>query len=74
MKGPAQQLIENQMPLPYKEPPWSGLPQTNGNEYVFEVLKSGTIVERINLMPKPFWAFGRSTNCEIYMAHPTVSR
>ncbi|KAF5276730.1 hypothetical protein FQR65_LT03955 [Abscondita terminalis] len=73
-KTPAQQLTENSLVLPYKEPKWSGLPLPSSKDYVFEVLKSGVIVEQINLMSKPFWVFGRSTNCEICMAHPTVSR
>ncbi|KAK4881671.1 hypothetical protein RN001_004990 [Aquatica leii] len=73
-KTPAQQITENSIALPYKEPKWSGLPQSTGKDYIFEVLKSGVIVEQINLMSKPFWVFGRSNNCEICMAHPTVSR
>ncbi|KAK5650215.1 hypothetical protein RI129_001244 [Pyrocoelia pectoralis] len=74
LKSPAEQLAENAQALAYKEPSWSGLPQKFGKEYIFEVLKSGVIVEQINLMSKPFWVFGRSVHCDIYMAHPTISR
>ncbi|XP_031344565.1 kanadaptin-like [Photinus pyralis] len=74
LKSPAEQLCENAQALPYKEPSWSGLPQQSDKDYTFEVLKSGVIVEQINLMKKPFWVFGRSVNCDIYMAHPTISR
>lgn len=74
VKAPAQQLTENATPLPYKEPSWSGLPRSCSKHYSFEVLKSGVILKEINLMEKPFWVFGRSPNCEIYMTNPTVSR
>ncbi|XP_030752128.1 kanadaptin isoform X1 [Sitophilus oryzae] len=73
-KSPAQQVAENTLPLPYKEPAWSGLPDKYEKPYVFEVLKNGTIIERIDLMKKPYWVFGRLTTCDIYMQHPTISR
>lgn len=70
-KSPAEKIIENSTPIPYKEPKWSGLPSS---PYSFEVLKSGTIVETITLNDKPFHVFGKLSNCDIVMAHPTVSR
>lgn len=39
-----------------------------------EVLKTGKIIENIDLMSKAVWVFGRLENCDISMAHPTVSR
>lgn len=70
-KSPAEKLVENSTPVPYKEPKWSGLPQS---QYSFEVLKSGTILEKIELSNKSYYVFGRLGNCDIVMAHPTVSR
>lgn len=57
----------------YIEPTWSALPDPE-KEYSFEVLKSGVIIENINLVTKSFWVFGRLPSCDIYMAHPTISR
>ncbi|XP_072391326.1 uncharacterized protein ZK632.2 [Diabrotica undecimpunctata] len=72
--APAQELKEKSLPLPYKEPIWSGLPSSNGKDYSFDVLKNGVIIETVNLMEKPFWVFGRFVNCDIIMQHPTISR
>ncbi|KAG5888520.1 hypothetical protein JTB14_009572 [Gonioctena quinquepunctata] len=69
-----QQPTENSILLPYKEPSWSGLPESNGREYVFDVLKNGSIVDTIPLMSKPYWVFGRLACCNICMQHPTISR
>ncbi|XP_019768741.1 kanadaptin isoform X2 [Dendroctonus ponderosae] len=67
--------LELLMPvLPYTEPAWSGLPETTGKNYVLEVLKEGKIIDYIDLMKKPFWVFGRMTNCDVLKEHPSVSR
>lgn len=58
----------------YKEPEWGGLPTTSDKNYTLEVLKSGSIVEVIDLMSKSYWIFGRMKNCDIPMQHPTASR
>lgn len=71
---PEQQATDNSIPLPYKEPSWSGIPRSNGQAYAFEVLKNGTIIDTINLMEQAFWVFGRLPNCNISMQHPTISR
>lgn len=60
--------------LPYEEPIWSSLPESLSNDYILEVLKNGAIIETVNLMKKPFWAFGRLASCDICMQHPTISR
>lgn len=57
--------------LPYKEPSWSGPPDLT---YKFEVLKSGVILETIDLSKKNYYVVGRSPNCDISMAHPSISR
>lgn len=69
--SPAQKITESLIPLPYKEPNWSGIPN---EAYSFEVLKSGKILENINLSSKSFYVFGRLSTCDIHMAHPTISR
>ncbi|XP_053674201.1 kanadaptin [Anopheles nili] len=61
-------------PIPYKEPKWSGK-CCSSHEYSFEVEKNGVIIEYIKeLESKPFWLFGRLPNCDVNMAHPTISR
>ncbi|XP_042880061.1 kanadaptin-like isoform X2 [Penaeus japonicus] len=69
-KSPAQQLVEKSVPVPYKEPKWSGVPS---HDYSFEILKNGTIVETVALN-KPFFVIGRLAQCDITMEHPSVSR
>ncbi|XP_050071894.1 kanadaptin [Anopheles maculipalpis] len=61
-------------PVPYKEPRWSRKCDP-AQEYSFEVEKNGVIIEEIKqLQHKPFWLFGRLPNCDVNMAHPTISR
>lgn len=61
-------------PIPYKEPKWSRKCDP-AQEYSFEVEKNGVIIEEIKqLQSKPFWLFGRLPNCDVNMAHPTISR
>ncbi|XP_066991440.2 kanadaptin [Anabrus simplex] len=69
--SPAQKLKDIAVPLPYKEPNWGGIPEEH---YAFEVLKSGSILENIDLSSKSFYVFGRLSTCDVRMAHPTVSR
>ncbi|XP_013175806.1 PREDICTED: kanadaptin [Papilio xuthus] len=70
---PAVLMKELSTPIPYKEPKWSGI-CPDGSEYGLEVLKSGMIVEKVDLTTKPFYVFGRLANCDVVMAHPTISR
>ena len=69
VKAPAQKLKET--PVPYLEPKWGGIPTVN---YSLDIIKSGTVLEPINLSSKGYIVFGRQTNCDVQMAHPTVSR
>ncbi|XP_043474713.1 kanadaptin isoform X2 [Leptopilina heterotoma] len=62
---------EKQIPLPYKEPIWSGKPEKN---YKAEILKSGLILETIDLSEKNFYVVGRLPICDIPLANPTISR
>ncbi|CAH1642323.1 unnamed protein product [Spodoptera littoralis] len=61
------------MPIPYKEPKWSGI-CPDGTDYSLEVLKSGMIVDKTDLTKRAFYVFGRLNNCDVMMAHPTISR
>lgn len=56
--------------VPYKEPPWSGVPD---REYSFQVLKGGIIVSNIPLN-KPYIIVGRKDDCDIVLEHPSISR
>ncbi|XP_051155549.1 kanadaptin [Leptopilina boulardi] len=68
-----KQIIEKekQIPLPYREPTWSGKPE---NKYKAEILKSGQILETIDLSEKNFYVVGRLPICDIPLANPTISR
>ncbi|KAL0809234.1 hypothetical protein ABMA28_011453 [Loxostege sticticalis] len=70
---PAVLLKELSTPIPYKEPKWSGL-APDGSDYFLEVLKSGCILDKVDLTKKPYYVFGRLANCDVVMAHPTISR
>ncbi|KAJ0182875.1 hypothetical protein K1T71_000851 [Dendrolimus kikuchii] len=70
---PAILMKELSTPIPYKEPKWSGL-CPDGSNYSLEVLKSGMIVDTVDLCNRPYYVFGRLANCDIIMAHPTISR
>ncbi|KAH8358554.1 hypothetical protein KR093_000847 [Drosophila rubida] len=59
---------------PYKVPKWSQPPAANEN-YKFEVLKSGQIIDEVKeLQQKAIWTFGRLPENDVFMAHPTISR
>ncbi|XP_071441508.1 kanadaptin [Hetaerina americana] len=62
---------DNSVPIPYREPSWSSLLE---EPYSLEVLKSGSIIETIDLSSKPFFVFGRQSNCDVQLGHPTISR
>lgn len=70
-KSPAEKLHDKTIPLPYKEPVWSGVVDS---AYSFEVLKSGVIVDQINLNTKSFYVVGRLSTCDVIMEHPSISR
>ncbi|XP_034945991.1 kanadaptin [Chelonus insularis] len=64
-------ISDYKLPLNYKEPAWSGKPQ---NRYKIEVLKSGVILDTVDLTQKSFYVIGRLPMCDIPLAHPTISR
>jgi len=57
--------------VPYLEPKWSGKP---AEEYKLEVLKSGVILEKIDLTERSFHIIGRLPSCHLSLTHPTISR
>lgn len=59
------------LPVPYLEPKWSGRAT---EDYKLEVLKSGVILEKIDLTERSFHVIGRLPSCHLSLAHPTVSR
>jgi len=64
-------LDTKNVPVPYLEPKWSGKPT---EEYKLEVLKSGVILEKIDLTERNFHVIGRLPSCHLSLAHPTISR
>ncbi|KAB7503820.1 Kanadaptin [Armadillidium nasatum] len=69
-KSPSQKIAEKEIPIPYKEPSWSGLPHCH---YEFEVIKNGVVIEKIPFQ-KPYLVVGRLSNCDIILEHPSISR
>ena len=59
-----------ELPLPYREPPWSGPPPPG---YQMEVIKGGSVAETIK-MEKSFLVVGRFYSCDVKMEHPSLSR
>ncbi|XP_011310478.1 kanadaptin [Fopius arisanus] len=59
------------LPLAYNEPSWSGRPPSG---YKAEVLKSGVILNTIELSKQSFFVVGRLPVCDIHLQHPTISR
>lgn len=73
-KSPTEEnllLDAKKIPVPYSEPNWGGKPT---EEYSFEILKSGVILEKIDLTEKSFHVVGRSPLCNLSLGHPTISR
>lgn len=68
--SPAEQLQQSRIAIPYKEPSWGGIAE---EEYRFEVLKNGTIIDNVKL-DKSFIVFGRLPSCDVPMEHPSLSR
>lgn len=63
--------LTNKSYIPYEEPEWSGKAQ---EEYSFDVLKNGSIIDRVSLKTQPFYVFGRLPSCDVTLEHPSLSR
>ncbi|XP_071327358.1 kanadaptin [Trachinotus anak] len=59
-------------PLPYTEPPWGG--RTSDSPYALEILKNGTIVDKLPLTHRSFFVVGRLPVCDVSLEHPSISR
>ncbi|XP_057715149.1 kanadaptin isoform X2 [Corythoichthys intestinalis] len=59
-------------PLPYTEPHWGG--PAPADVYSLEVLKNGTIVDKVPLAHKGFFVVGRLPVCDVPLEHPSISR
>eukprot|EP00092_Neocalanus_flemingeri_P004745 GFUD01005110.1.p1 GENE.GFUD01005110.1~~GFUD01005110.1.p1 ORF type:complete len:740 (-),score=266.57 GFUD01005110.1:100-2319(-) len=59
------------LPLQYLEPSWGGVPD---KPYYLEILKNGTIVEKVKLENKSFFSIGRLPVCDVPFEHPSLSR
>ena len=68
---PAEQIKTQDIPIPYKEPAWGKLCT---EDYSFEVIKNGIIVDTLDLRTKSFFVFGRLPSCDVTMEHPSLSR
>ncbi|KAK3829754.1 MAG: hypothetical protein J3R72DRAFT_456648 [Linnemannia gamsii] len=61
----------NAPPLKYQKPAWSGYPN---QQYFFEVIKNGVLVDKIQAPLKEFLTIGRLPMCDLEMEHPSLSR
>lgn len=69
--SPAERLKETESVIPYKEPEWSGLCE---REYSFDIIKSGALIDHIDLSDKPYYVIGRLPSSDYTMDHPSLSR
>jgi hypothetical protein len=57
----------NAPPLKYQKPAWSGYPN---QQFFFEVIKNGIVVDKIQAPLKEFLTIGRLPMCDLEMEHP----
>ncbi|KAJ1381919.1 SMAD/FHA domain superfamily [Sesbania bispinosa] len=57
--------------VPYKIPPSSATPC---HEFYLEVLKDGSIIDKLNVCEKGAYMFGRLDLYDFVLEHPTISR
>ncbi|KAI9241104.1 MAG: hypothetical protein BYD32DRAFT_433426 [Podila humilis] len=58
-------------PLKYQKPSWSGYPN---QQFAFEVIKNGVVVDKVEAPNKEFMVVGRLPMCDLEMEHPSLSR
>ncbi|KAG0266086.1 Kanadaptin [Mortierella polycephala] len=59
----------NAPPLKYHKPAWSGYPN---QQFYFEVIKNGVVMETIQAPEKEFLVIGRLPMCDLEMEHPVT--
>ncbi|XP_077435944.1 kanadaptin [Vanacampus margaritifer] len=59
-------------PLPYTEPTWGG--PAPADVYSLEILKNGTIVDKVPLAQRGYFVVGRLPVCDVTLEHPSISR
>ncbi|XP_008295285.1 kanadaptin isoform X2 [Stegastes partitus] len=59
-------------PLPYTEPHWGGT--ASDVPYSLEILKNGTIVDKVPLTHSSYFVVGRLPVCDVSLEHPSISR
>lgn len=59
-------------PIPYTEPPWGG--KAPDIPYALEILKNGTIVDKVPLTHSSYFVVGRLPVCDVSLEHPSISR
>ena len=69
--SPAEQIRDAEAVIPYKEPSWGGV---TDKSYYFEVIKNGSVADRVELTDKSYYVFGRLPSCDHAMDHPSLSR
>jgi len=62
-------------PAVYEMPEWSGTPSAKDFPYTLEVLKTGTIVDTIDLAGRELFMIGKMADkCDYTLEHPSISR
>uniref|UniRef100_A0A3Q3VUA2 FHA domain-containing protein n=1 Tax=Mola mola TaxID=94237 RepID=A0A3Q3VUA2_MOLML len=62
----------NPPPIKYTEPPWGG--KAPDSAYALEILKNGTILDKVPLVQRSYFVVGRLPVCDVSLEHPSISR
>ncbi|XP_060101072.1 kanadaptin isoform X1 [Heteronotia binoei] len=74
-RGPSLGPCPPALPLRYQEPPWGGCPaEEDSSVYSLEMVKGGAILGNVSLGGRSWLSVGRAPNCDLSLAHPSVSR
>ena len=62
-------------PAAYEKPEWSGAPNKEDFPFALEVLKTGTIIDTVDLSGRELFMIGRLPDtCDYTLDHPSISR